>query len=89
MIHSQAKDLYQIHFIYASRFITESPTKPLMILKQDRTLEKQDELLVEVKDMNRSMNEKSDQLIKKQDDLAVVKADIAEIKTALKAKGIM
>lgn len=60
-----------------------------MILKQDRTLEKQDELLVEVKDMNRSMNEKADQLIKKQDDLAIIKADIAEIKTALKAKGIM
>ena len=75
----------------------------MMIFKQDRTLEKQDELLVEVKDMNskqdellvevkdmnRSMNDKADLLIKKQDDLAIVKADIAEIKTALKAKGIM
>ena len=58
-----------------------------MIQKQDRTLSGQDELLVEVKDMNRSLNEKADQLIKKQDDL--VKNEIAEIKTALKAKGIM
>jgi len=58
-----------------------------MIQKQDRTLSGQDELLVEVKDMNRSLNEKADQLIKKQDDL--VKNEIAEIKTALKARGIM
>lgn len=61
----------------------------VMIQKQDRMLNGQDELLVEVKDMNRNINDKADQLIKKQDDLGIVKADIAEIKTALRAKGIM
>ncbi len=60
-----------------------------MIKKQDRMLSGQDELLLEVKDMNRNLSEKADQLIKKQDDLEIVKADIAEIKTALRAKGIM
>lgn len=60
-----------------------------MLIKQDRSLEKQDELLVEVKDMNRNLSDKADLIIKKQDDLSVVKSDIAEIKTALKAKGIM
>ena len=57
------------------------------LAKQDRMLEKQDELLVEVKDMNRSLNEKLDKALDK--DIVELKADVSEIKAALKAKGII
>lgn len=57
------------------------------LAKQDRMLEKQDELLVEVKDMNRSLNEKIDKVLDK--DIVELKADVFEIKAALKAKGII
>ncbi len=57
------------------------------LAKQDRMLEKQDELLVEVKDMNRSLNEKLDKVLDK--DIVELKADVSEIKAALKAKGII
>jgi acylphosphatase len=55
--------------------------------KQDRMLEKQDELLVEVKDMNRSLNDKIDKVLDK--DIVELKADVSEMKSALKAKGII
>lgn len=51
--------------------------------KMDQMLDKQDELLVEVKDMNR----KFDKVLEK--DIAELKSDMAEVKTALRAKGII
>jgi acylphosphatase len=51
--------------------------------KQDQMLDKQDELLVEVKDINR----KFDKVLDK--DIGELKSDMAEVKTALKAKGII
>lgn len=57
------------------------------LAKQDRMLEKQDELLVEVKDMNQSLNEKLDKVLDR--DIVELKADVSEIKAALKAKGII
>jgi hypothetical protein len=62
----------------------------LMIQKQDRMLSGQDELLVEVKDLNRNMSDKMDLMIKRQDErLEKVEDEIADMKTALKAKGII
>ena len=61
-----------------------------MIGKQDRMLSGQDELLVEVKDLNRNMSDKMDLMIKRQDErLEKVEDEIADMKTALKAKGII
>jgi acylphosphatase len=61
-----------------------------MIQKQDRMLSGQDELLVEVKDLNRNMSDKMDLMIKRQDErLEKVEDEIADMKTALKAKGII
>ena len=57
------------------------------LTKQDRMLEKQDELLVEVKDMNRGLNDKIDKVLDK--DIVELKADVSEMKSALKAKGII
>jgi len=54
-----------------------------MLDKQDQMLGKQDELLVEVKDINR----KFDKVLDK--DILELKTDMAEVKTALKAKGII
>jgi hypothetical protein len=54
-----------------------------MLDKQDQMLDKQDELLVEVKDMN----SKFDKVLDK--DIVLLKSDMAEVKTALKAKGII
>ena len=51
--------------------------------KMDQMLGKQDELLVEVKDINR----KFDKVLDK--DILELKTDMAEVKTALKAKGII
>jgi acylphosphatase len=54
-----------------------------MLDKQDQMLDKQDELLVEVKDMNR----KFDKVLDK--DIVELKSDMSEVKTALRAKGII
>ena len=54
----------------------------------DRNLQKQDELLVEVKDMNRSLNDKMDRVLDNSD-VADLKSDMAEVKTALRARGII
>ncbi|MHB8117557.1 MAG: acylphosphatase [Methanothrix sp.] len=51
--------------------------------KMDQMLDKQDELLVEVRDMNR----KFDKVLDK--DIVELKSDMAEVKTALRAKGII
>ncbi len=55
----------------------------LTLEKQDLMLEKQDELLIEVKDLNKGLNEKIDK------DIVELKADVSEIKSALRAKGII
>jgi acylphosphatase len=49
--------------------------------KQDQMLDKQDQTISEIKDTNRSLNDKND--------IVELKGDVAEIKTALKAKGII
>lgn len=54
-----------------------------MLEKQDSMLEKQDSLLVEVKDIN----QKLDRVLDK--DIIELKSDMAEVKAALKAKGII
>jgi acylphosphatase len=70
-----------------------------MLQKQDETLvemrdmnrslnNKSDELLVEVKDMNRSLNDKMDRVLDKSD-IVELKADVSEVKAALRAKGII
>jgi len=51
--------------------------------KQDKMLDKQDELLDEVRDMNK----KFDKVLDK--DIVELKSDMAEVKTALRAKGII
>lgn len=56
--------------------------------KMDRMLQKQDELLVEVKDMNTSLNDKMDKVLDKTD-VMDLKGDMAEVKAALRAKGII
>jgi acylphosphatase len=56
--------------------------------KMDRNLQKQDELLVEVKDMNESLNDKMDNVLDNSD-VADLKSDMAVVKTALRAKGII
>jgi acylphosphatase len=54
-----------------------------MLSKQDQMVDKQDELLDEVKDINR----KFDKVL--ENDIVELKSDMAEIKTALRAKGII
>jgi len=56
--------------------------------KSDRIADGQDELLVEVKDMNRSLNDKIDRVLEKSD-IEDLKTDMSEIKSALRAKGII
>lgn len=56
--------------------------------KMDRTLQKQDELLIEVKDMNASLNYKMDRVLDKTD-VSDLRSDMAEVKSALKAKGVI
>jgi hypothetical protein len=51
--------------------------------KMDQMLDKQDELLVEVKDIS----SKFDKVLDK--DIVELKSDMAEVKTALKAKGLI
>jgi acylphosphatase len=51
-------------------------------------LQKQDDLIVEVKDMNASMNDKMDRVLDKTD-VFELKSDMSDVKTALRAKGII
>lgn len=53
------------------------------IAKMDQMIDRQDELLVEVRDINR----KFDKVLEK--DIAELKSDMAEAKSALRAKGII
>ncbi|VVB72530.1 Uncharacterised protein [uncultured archaeon] len=56
-------------------------TKIFLGEKMDGTLDKQDETILEIKDMNRDLKDKSD--------IEGLKGDVAEIKNALRAKGII
>ena len=51
-------------------------------------LGKQDETLFEIKDMNSSLNDKMEKLLDKSD-IIELKGDVAEMKSALRAKGII
>ncbi|MFZ2471190.1 MAG: acylphosphatase [Methanothrix sp.] len=51
-------------------------------------LQKQDDLIVEVKDMNASLNEKMDRVLDKTD-VVELKGDMSDVKAALRAKGII
>jgi acylphosphatase len=57
-------------------------------VKMSSMLQKQDELIVEVKDMNASLNEKMDRVLDKTD-VFELKNDMSDVKTALRAKGII
>ena len=59
-----------------------------MLDKQDQMLGKQDESISEIKDMNRSLNDKMDKVLDKSDILEL-KGDVADMKSALRAKGII
>jgi hypothetical protein len=56
--------------------------------KQDQMLDKQDETLFEIKDMNSSLNDKIEKLLDKSG-IIELKDDAAEMKFALRAKGII
>jgi acylphosphatase len=56
--------------------------------KMGLMLQKQDDLIVEVKDMNASLNEKMDRALDKTD-VFELKNDMSDVKTALRAKGII
>ncbi len=56
--------------------------------KMGSMLQKQDDLIVEVKDMNASLNEKMDRVLDKTD-VFELKSDMSDVKTALRAKGII
>ncbi|MHB8119158.1 MAG: acylphosphatase [Methanothrix sp.] len=56
--------------------------------KMGSMLQKQDDLIVEVKDMNASMNDKMDRVLDKTD-VFELKSDMSDVKTALRAKGII
>ncbi len=60
----------------------------LTLDKQDQMLDKQDESISEIKDMNRSLNDKMDKVLDKSDILEL-KGDVADMKSALRAKGII
>jgi acylphosphatase/peptidoglycan hydrolase CwlO-like protein len=57
-------------------------------VKMGSMLQKQDDLIVEVKDMNASLNEKMDRVLDKTD-VFELKNDMSDVKTALRAKGII
>ena len=59
-----------------------------MLDKQDQMLGKQDESISEIKDMNRSINDKMDKVLDKSDILEL-KGDVADMKSALRAKEII
>ncbi len=63
-------------------------TQKQMLSKQDQMLGKQDETLLEIKDMNRSLNDKMDKVLDKSD-IIELNGDVAEMKSALRAKGII
>ncbi len=56
--------------------------------KMGSMLQKQDDLIVEVKDMNASLNEKMDRVLDRTD-VVELKSDMSEMKAALRAKGII
>ena len=56
--------------------------------KMGSMLQKQDDLIVEVKDMNSSLNEKMDRVLDKTD-VVELKSDMSDVKAALRAKGII
>ena len=56
--------------------------------KMGSMLNKQDDLIVEVKDMNASLNEKMDRVLDKTD-VVELRSDMSEVKAALRAKGII
>ncbi len=60
----------------------------LTLDKQDQMLDKQEESISEIKDMNRSLNDKMDKVLDKSDILEL-KGDVADMKSALRAKGII
>ena len=60
----------------------------LTLDKQDRMLDKQDESISEIKDMNKSLNDKMEKVLDKSDILEL-KGDVADMKSALRAKGII
>ena len=60
----------------------------LTLDKQDRMLDKQEESISEIKDMNRSLNDKMDKVLDKSDILEL-KSDVADMKSALRAKGLI
>ena len=51
--------------------------------KMDQMLDKQDDLIIEVKDVNRKMDRVHET------DIVELKSDMAEVKSALRAKGII
>ena len=59
-----------------------------MIEKQEQMLGKQDETILEIKDMNQSLNEKLDRALDRSD-IIELKSDVSEMKSALRAKGII
>ena len=60
----------------------------LTLDRQDRMLDKQDESISEIKDMNKSLNDKMEKVLDKSDILEL-KGDVADMKSALRAKGII
>ena len=58
------------------------------MLAEDQMLGKQDETLFEIKDMNRSLNDKMEKVLDKSD-IIELKGDVSEMKSALRAKGII
>ena len=56
--------------------------------KQDQMLGKQDETLFEIKDMNSSLNDKMERVLDKSD-IIELKGNVSEMKSALRAKGII
>jgi len=56
--------------------------------KMDLMLEKQDETIFEIRDMNSSLNDKMEKVLDKSD-IVELKGDVADMKSALRAKGII
>ncbi|OPY53132.1 MAG: Acylphosphatase [Methanosaeta sp. PtaU1.Bin112] len=59
-----------------------------MLGKQDQMLGKQEETILEIKDMNQSLNDKMDRALDRSE-IIELKSDVSEMKSALKAKGII
>jgi acylphosphatase len=56
--------------------------------KMDMMHEKQDETIFEIRDMNSSLNDKMEKVLDKSD-IVELKGDVADMKSALRAKGII